>query len=84
MKNFYKWIDRKDEEFKTNLIARMKTDCDYYLGNGNRCAKHLWALDEKTHIAYMRYIWGVLKEKPRWLSMQDIANYYNKMTEKGE
>ena len=35
------------DSFKYMLLDRMKQDCNYYLGNGNRLKKYLWANDEK-------------------------------------
>jgi len=29
--------------FKYQLLGRMKQDCEYFLGNGARNIKHLWA-----------------------------------------
>jgi hypothetical protein len=36
-----------DKEFRYQLLDRLKLDCEYYLGHGNRYPKNLWALDEK-------------------------------------
>jgi hypothetical protein len=55
-------------------------DCDYYLGYGNRCEKHLWANDVKSQIAKMKEIWNNLKEKPEWLTMEQILEYEKKMS----
>ena len=51
------WILSQDERFRYQLLDRMGMDCRYYLGYGNRCAKFLWAGDEKLQIAYMKAIW---------------------------
>ena len=40
--------------FEYQLLDRLKTDCNYYLGNGNRCEKHLWAGNVKDQIAKMK------------------------------
>jgi len=58
----------------------LKSDCDYYLGNGNRDAEHcLWAKNEQGQIDKMREIYNQLKEKPEWLSEEDINNYAKEM-----
>ena len=35
------------------LLDRMRTDCEYYLGNGGRNARDSWAGDEQLQIEYM-------------------------------
>lgn len=74
-----KYIMNSTEGFPYMLLSRMQSDCGYYLENGNRLAKYLWANDEKAHIAYMRYIWEFLPEKPEWLTMEEINDYAKKM-----
>ena len=39
----------------------------------------LWAGDEEAQISKMREIWNQLKEKPEWLTWEDINNYADKM-----
>lgn len=70
-------------EFEYMLLGRLKADCEYYLGNGNGHKKHLWADDEAEQIKEMKRLWNNLpeKEKPDWLSMEDILNYEHKMTQ---
>lgn len=60
------------------LLSRMKSDCDYYL-NTSKHPKHLWAGDEQAQINKMKEIWNNLKEKPEWLSMEDINDYAQRM-----
>ena len=68
------------QEFQYRMLARLKSDCDYYLGNGNRDAEHaLWAKNEEGQIAEMRKLYNQLKEKPEWLSEEDINNYAKEM-----
>jgi hypothetical protein len=59
-------------------------DCDYYLGNGNRAEKHLWAGNVDAQIKEMKSLWnGFPKDaKPDWLSMNDILDYEQKMKNK--
>jgi hypothetical protein len=63
------------------LLDRLRSDCDYYLGNGNRSEKHLWAGNVDAQIKKMKELWnGFPKDaKPEWLSMNDILSYENKM-----
>lgn len=65
------------DSFKYMLLDRMKQDCNYYLGNGNRLKKYLWANDEKEHIENMKALWNSFpdEEKPEWLTMEQIETY---------
>lgn len=61
------------------LLSRLKYDCDYFLGNGNRYAKHLWAGNVTAQIAKMRELYEILPVKPEWIGMQDIDEYEKQM-----
>ena len=61
------------------LLARLKQDCEYYLGFGNRHKKHLWALDEKKQIRIMKALYEGLPEKPEWLPLKKIDEYEKEM-----
>lgn len=69
------------DNFKYMLLDRMKQDCNYYLGNGNRLKKYLWANDEKEHIENMKALWNSFpdEEKPEWLTMKQIETYEKEM-----
>ena len=66
-------------EFQYQMLGRMRSDCEYFLGYGNRCTKGLWGKSVEKHIEAMRRIWNELKEKPAWLSMEQIDEYERKM-----
>lgn len=68
-------------EFQYQMLDRMRLDCEYFLGYGNRCTKDLWGKSVEKHIEAMRRIWNELKEKPVWLSMGQIDEYERKMKE---
>ena len=68
-------------EFQYQMLDRMRLDCEYFLGYGNRCTKDLWGKSVETHIEAMRRIWNELKEKPMWLSMEQIDEYERNMKE---
>lgn len=70
-----------DKSYRYMLLDRMRSDCEYYLGNGNRCEKHLWAGNEKEQIACMKALWHSFPagEKPEWLPYEKIAEYEKKM-----
>lgn len=66
-----------EEKYNYQMLGRLKMDCDYYLGNGNRNAKHLWADNEENHIIEMKKLHNSFSEdkKPEWLTWSDILNY---------
>lgn len=72
---FTKWIETTEESYKYQLLDRMRTDCDYFLGYGNRCKQRLWAESIENQIAFMGIIYSLLSEKPKWLNLADIAQY---------
>ena len=43
-----------DDSFKYQMLGRLRMDCDYFLGNGNRYEGHLWAGNVPDHIKLMR------------------------------
>ena len=67
-----------------SLLSRMQSDCEYFLGHGNRSVKHLWGLTIDAHIRYMKILYLVLpiSLKPEWLTMNDILNYEIRMKNK--
>ena len=65
--------------FEYQLLDRLRSDCDYYLGVGGRANKHLWAGTPEGQIAKMKELWNKLPEKPEWLSMEDIEAYEKEM-----
>ena len=69
------------EKFNNQLLDRLRCDCEYYLGFGNRNKKHLWALDEEDHIASMKELYNKIPEnkKPEWLKYEDILEYEKQM-----
>jgi hypothetical protein len=76
-----KEILQADESFRYQLLSRLQSDCNYYLGNGNRSKKALWAGDETEQIIVMKQIWNSFSpdDKPEWLTWDEILNYENKM-----
>ena len=57
----WKWLDKlaknSDEKIRYMFLSRMKQDCEYYLGYGNRNTDHLWGLNEADHIKAMKILW---------------------------
>lgn len=75
-------ILQNDETFRYQLLGRMQTDCNYFLGNGNRLDKFLWAGNVESQIAYMKALYNSFPDdkKPEWISLEDINNYEDAMT----
>lgn len=61
-----------DARFDYMLLDRLKQDCKYFINNGCRSAKSLWAGDVQKQIDKMRELWDGLKVKPVWLTMEQI------------
>ena len=69
----------KDNSFEYRMLGRLQQDCEYYLGDGNRCPRRLWAGNEDAQIREMMRIYSILEEKPVWLSEEQIAKYAEEM-----
>lgn len=76
---FITWIEGQDENYKYMLLSRMQSDCDYFLGYGNRSIKTLWAGSVDDQITFMKIIYNLLMEKPDWLTLDDIRKYESDM-----
>lgn len=74
------WINSRPETFRYMLLSRLQSDCDYYLGYGNRYPGSLWAGDEKSQIDYMLFIYNSLSVKPEWLSREQLIKYGLELT----
>ena len=70
-------ILQSDARFRYMLLARMQSDCEYYLNYGSRVPKRLWAGDEERQIDLMIKLHDSFKEgeKPQWLTMDQILEY---------
>lgn len=71
-----------EEKFNYQMLSRLQSDCDYYLGFGNRCENHLWSKNVVSQIVKMKELYnGFSKDKkPKWLTFDDILNYEKLMT----
>lgn len=74
-------IVSEDKRFQYQMLGRIKCDCDYYLGYGNRNPDCLWAKTEKKQIEVMKEIWLGFSEdeKPEWLTWEQIEVYEKDM-----
>lgn len=69
------------QKFQYMMLGRLQTDCDYFLGNGQRSVNNLWGATIEEHIAEMKKIWNELEAKPEWLTMEQIEDYERQMSE---
>ena len=67
--------------YKYMLLSRLQQDCEYFLGWGGRCCKHLWAGNVVAQINKMKEIYNSFKkeDRPEWLSLSQIAEYEKRM-----
>ena len=68
-----------ESKYSYMLLSRLQMDCDYYLGNGSGCHRHLWAGNPEDQIKEMHRIYDLLPEKPEWLTLEQIQAYEEKM-----
>lgn len=73
---------KQDSAFNYQLLSRLQQDCEYYLGHGHRAKKHLWAQDEAEQISKMKELYEGFREKPEWISLEDIERYEAAMVAK--
>lgn len=74
----------KDATFRYMMLDRLRTDCGYFLGNGNRNEKNLWAGNVEKQIQLMKDLYNSFEEKPEWISMEEIEDYEKQMKQTEE
>lgn len=69
------------DSYKYMLLDRLRTDCGYYLGNGNRNSNTLWGGSVAAHLDAMRALYESFPEddRPEWLTMEQIEDYAAQM-----
>lgn len=74
----------EDKKFQYQMLDRLRSDCDYYLGYGDRSPGVLPSSDERKHIETMKDIWNSFAddEKPKWLTWDQILEYEKAMCTK--
>lgn len=70
-----------EPRFRYMMLDRMRQDCNYYLGYGNRNPDQLWAGNEKDQIENMKALWNTFpdEDKPEWLTWEEIDILARKM-----
>ena len=76
------YLDEAEQKAQSSykLLSRLKADCEYFLGAGQRNEKHLWAGSVRAQIDKMEELYEALSEKPEWLTSEMIDNYRERMT----
>lgn len=69
------------QAFQYMMLDRLRSDCDYYLGYGQRNPDRLHEKSETAHIEVMKKIWNSfpLDKKPAWLTWDKILEYEKAM-----
>lgn len=71
----------KDYHYESSMLGRLVSDCDYFLGNGNKNEKQLQQLNVKDQIKEMKRLWNLLPDNYRGgVTMKQINDYESKMT----
>lgn len=65
------------DKFTFDMLARLKSDCDYYLGHGHASHTVLWGKTPRNHCNEMRRLLLSIpeEERPIWLTENDIRWY---------
>lgn len=79
-------ILKSDPDFRYRLLARLKQDCEYYLGAGDKFDGHLWSGNPEQQIKDMRALYESFPDadKPEWITLQQIESYQDRMICAGE
>lgn len=75
-----KYLEMTLEE-KYKFLGRMKSDCEYYLGEGMKQVSALWGKSVDNHLKYMKELFFSIpgEKRPEWLTYQDILDFSEKM-----
>jgi hypothetical protein len=66
-----------DDKGRYMLLGRLQQDAEYFIRNPHN--KHLWSGNVKDHIQDMKELYNGFKEKPQWITMNDILKYEKEM-----
>lgn len=75
--------EENPNRFNYMMLDRLRIDCDYYLGYGNRNKSRLCGGNVKEHIEKMKELHNSFPEgqKPDWLTYEGILEYEKQMSE---
>lgn len=69
----------KSISFKKDMLCRLKSDCDYFLGMGNRNVNNLWSKDVYEHIRCLKALWHSLPRNEKPFTFTEIIEIECKM-----
>lgn len=72
-------LNERDYTFEYRLLERLRSDCEYFLGEGMRAEKHLWAGNVTAQIDKMWELYNEVTEKPEWFTKEQIESYQERM-----
>lgn len=73
-------LNEADDKFTYSMLSRLQTDCEYVIRTAHS-TRSLWGNTVESHIEYMRKLYDSLRNKPEWITSQDI-DYYEKELKK--
>ena len=78
---FIKPPENEEKSFQYMMLYRLRCDCEYYLGYGNRNDEILCSNNPQKHIEAMKRRWLEFadSEKPQWLTWGQILAYEKQM-----
>ena len=79
LEEWEKVSEPRDYSAEYQLLDRLRSDCEYFLGEGQRSEKHLWAGNVRGQIAKMQELYDMLPDKPEWLTQEAINDYADRM-----
>lgn len=76
-----KMISKQSEEFKYEMLDRMKSDCDYCLASNSELELCLCGFSVSEYITFMTALYNSFPDdkKPEWISIEDINKYEETM-----
>jgi len=76
-------VNSKDIKFKYMMLDRLRSDCEYYLGYGNKNKEKLWTHDEQEQIDFMIALYNSFNDdiKPQYITLEQIEEYRKKMVQ---
>lgn len=73
-----KSLQEERQAFEYQLLARLRSDCEYSLNTGEN---KLWAGNAQEQIDKMRELYNGLEVKPEWITLKDIDEYEKRFNE---
>jgi len=70
-----------NDKFNYMLLGRMKSDCEYFLGYGERYLGRPEGGSVEAHIKEMRELYAKLPVPPEWLTPEELNKYEKDMQE---